>query len=60
MSLPPDATLHSHALFPLAREMTDACPPELGSEIALAGSVARGWADEHSDIELNFWLETLD
>jgi hypothetical protein len=60
MPLPPDATAHSHALLAIAREMTDACPSELGLEIALAGSVARGWADEHSDIELNFWVEMIE
>ena len=58
--LPPDATAHSHALLKLAQEFVDACPPELGVEIALAGSVSRGWADEHSDIELNFWVEKIE
>jgi hypothetical protein len=60
MSLPEDATPRSHALFELAREIADACPVELGVEIALGGSVARGWSDELSDIELNCWVETLD
>jgi hypothetical protein len=60
MSLPPGATPRSHALFALARELAEACPPELGVEIALAGSVARGWADEYSDIELNFWVEEIE
>jgi hypothetical protein len=60
MSLPPGATPRSHALFSLAKELAEACPPELGVEIALAGSVSRGWSDEYSDIELNFWVDELE
>lgn len=60
MSLPLNATPRSHALFRLAREVADACPAELGVESALGGSVSRGWADDLSDIELNFWVEKLD
>ena len=60
MNLPPDATPDSHRLFAVAREIADACPKDLGAEIALAGSVSRGWADQYSDIELNFWIENLD
>lgn len=59
-ALPSDATSESHARFSLALELADACPTELGEEIALAGSVSRGWADALSDIELNFWVEQLD
>jgi hypothetical protein len=58
--LPPNSTPQSHARLPLAQELADACPPALGKEIALGGSVSRGWADDLSDIELNFWVETLD
>jgi hypothetical protein len=60
MSIPHNATPRSHALFAVASELADACPPQLGAEIALAGSVSRGWADEHSDIELNVWVDKLE
>lgn len=43
----------------LADEVAQLCPVELGQEIAITGSVARGVADDDSDIELNFWVETL-
>lgn len=58
--LPDGASHQSHARLALARELTDLCPLELGAEIALEGSVARGWADDYSDIELNLWTEELE
>jgi len=57
--LPPNATEASRIRYELARELAERCPPELGREIAVTGSVARGLADNDSDIELNFWVETL-
>ncbi|MEO8458580.1 MAG: DUF4037 domain-containing protein [Chloroflexota bacterium] len=60
MMLPDGASDRSRELWPLALELAEACPLELGIEIALAGSVSRGWADEHSDIELNFWVEEIE
>lgn len=57
--LPKGSTRRSKELLHLARQLADSCPLELGPEIALTGSVARGWADEHSDIELGLWVERL-
>ncbi len=57
--LPTDATEASRLRLDLARRLTDACPPELGQEIALTGSAARGRADHFSDIELNLWVDEL-
>jgi len=57
--LPTDANAASRLRFDLARRLTDACPPELGQEIALTGSAARGRADDFSDIEINLWVEQL-
>ncbi|MCH8007588.1 MAG: hypothetical protein IIC91_01860 [Chloroflexi bacterium] len=57
--LPPGATAASQVRLELAREIAGACPPELGREIALTGSVARGVADDASDIELNFWTDEI-
>lgn len=58
-ALPPDATEASHIRHQLASELAQACPPNLGREIALTGSVSRGVADDESDIELNFWTEAI-
>jgi hypothetical protein len=57
--LPPDATPQSRHCLALAQELTGRCPPALGREVALTGSVALGLADDDSDIELNLWVETL-
>jgi Domain of unknown function (DUF4037) len=43
----------------LARRIAEACPPELGREIAATGSAAAGWADFESDVELNLFVGTL-
>lgn len=43
----------------LAAQIVKACPPEVGDEIALTGSAARGAADEESDVELNFWAGVI-
>lgn len=58
-SLPSDATKASRIRYQLAQEVAQACPPELGREIALTGSVSRGLADDDSDIEWLTWVETL-
>lgn len=42
-----------------AREIAETCPVSLFEEIALTGSSARGIATESSDIEINFWVDTL-
>lgn len=58
-TLPVNSTETSHRLYATACELIETCPPELGREIALTGSVSRGVADEFSDIELNFWVDEL-
>jgi len=35
--------------------LVEACPFDLGYEIAVTGSAARGMADEFSDVEINVW-----
>lgn len=59
MSLPPNASEASRRRYELAIHLVQSCPPELGDEIALTGSTARGLADDDSDLELNLWGETL-
>lgn len=62
----------TETLLELARRLADECPPELGREIAVTGSVGAGLADGYSDIELlhlvperpavgavSRWLESL-
>ncbi len=56
-TLPAEATSFSEHRYELAREIAEQCPGKLGQAIALTGSVARGVADQFSDIELNFWVE---
>jgi hypothetical protein len=58
-ALPAGATRRSYELLGLGQTLADACPEHLAREIALTGSAARGWADEHSDIELDFWVDRL-
>jgi hypothetical protein len=58
-ALPQDATEASRVRYQLASELAQACPRELGQEIALTGSVSRGVADADSDIELNFWTDQI-
>lgn len=59
MPLPPHATDASRKRYELALRLVESCPPELGDEIALTGSTARGLADDDSDLEINLWSETL-
>jgi len=54
-----DATPSSRARYDVARDLAAACPAACGSEIALTGSASRGVADGDSDIEVNFWSESL-
>jgi hypothetical protein len=53
--LPAGATPESRSRFEAAQKLAAACPPWLGAEIAVTGSVALGLADGQSDVELNFW-----
>lgn len=52
-------TPESRALRETARRLADVCPVELGADIAITGSVARGLADRHSDIEVICWNPEL-
>jgi hypothetical protein len=58
-SLPDGATAESLRRLKLALILTRTCPRELGQEVALTGSAARGVADDASDLEVNFWVRTL-
>ena len=58
-SLPPTATESSRHRYEIASELAEACPADLGREIAFTGSVSRGIADDLSDIELNLWNDEL-
>ncbi len=57
--LPADATDESRHRHTIAQRLARSCPRDLGDEIAVTGSVALGVADQASDIELNFWCDTL-
>jgi hypothetical protein len=57
--IPPGSTRQSRDRFDIAREVAERCPPALGQEIAVTGSVALGLADDGSDIELNLWVREL-
>ena len=58
-NLPSGATAASELRYHLASQMAQLCPPILGHEIILTGSVSRGIADDHSDIEQVFYVDTL-
>lgn len=45
----------SQELLAIARRFTERLPMEAGAEVAVSGSVSKGWADAGSDIELNVW-----
>ena len=57
--LPVDANAQSTRRLALAEKLVRACPLAFGMEVALTGSAAIGVADRYSDLELNFWAETL-
>jgi hypothetical protein len=45
--------------YDVARDLAALVPLELGREVALTGSVARGVADDDSDIEFVAWVDTM-
>ncbi|MFQ3566731.1 MAG: DUF4037 domain-containing protein [Aggregatilineales bacterium] len=53
------ATPESQRMYERAAALAATCPPELGREIAVLGSVARGLADAQSDLEIALWNVTL-
>ncbi len=59
MALPLQASTASRLRFGLAQELARSCPPALGTDIAVTGSVALGIADDDSDVELNCWVDEL-
>jgi hypothetical protein len=58
-ALPAGATDASLLRYHIAEELARSCPPELGREIAVTGSVSRGIADQYSDIEIHLWSDEL-
>jgi len=52
-------TRETHIRRALAEHLAASCPPELGATIAITGSTARGLADASSDLEMNYWGETI-
>lgn len=46
----------SRIRYQVAYDLAQLCPPSLGQEIALTGSAAHGVSDEHSDIEMIFYV----
>jgi len=58
-TLPDDASGRSRELLALAQELAARCPASLATEIAVSGSVARGVADQYSDLEVNLWAERV-
>jgi hypothetical protein len=54
-----DATSWSVERRALAEKLARSCPPELGQAILVTGSVARGVADNHSDVEMRFLVDEI-
>jgi hypothetical protein len=50
----------SVARYRPAAGLAAACPPALGEGIALTGSVARGEADDDSDVEIVYWTDVYN
>lgn len=57
--MPEPAAAATRVRLALARTLIAHCPSDLAAEIAVTGSVARGVADDYSDVELNLWVDTL-
>jgi predicted nucleotidyltransferase len=57
--LPDSATQASLTRFRIAQELVEKSPPGLGREVWLSGSVARGFADHDSDVEVSFLVDGL-
>jgi hypothetical protein len=54
-----DPTQESRDLLQLAHDLARECPAELGEEILVVGSAGWGCADTHSDLDMEFWVESL-
>ena len=59
IDLSPNASALSHQRAQMAAELVRGCPEELGREVYLYGSVAKGYADPFSDIELTFLVDEV-
>ena len=57
--LPPQATAASQVRYHIAQALATLCPPVLGQEVAVTGSVSKGLADDTSDIEQIFYVQKL-
>lgn len=57
--LPPNATAISRKYAQRMTELVRDCPKELGREIYLYCSVAKGYADQYSDIEVTFLVDEV-
>lgn len=57
--LPPGATEASYIRYHMAHELALLSPQLIGHEVILTGSVSRGISDEHSDIEMVFYGESI-
>jgi hypothetical protein len=58
-TLPLQATPASYVRYRVAHALAALCPPVLGQEISVTGSVSKGLADEASDIEQVFYVQKL-
>jgi hypothetical protein len=56
--LPENATARSHELLKIAQTVVASCPANLADAIVVTGSVSRGKADQFSDVDILFWLDT--
>ena len=56
---PEHPSQESRQLRAIAQDLCQSCPPELGIEILVSGSVGWGTADADSDLDLEFWVEQL-
>ena len=54
-----DATSWSAERRALAAKLAGDCQPDLGQAVLITGSVARGVADQYSDLEMRFLVEAL-
>lgn len=57
--LPPIATELRREYAGMMKELSCDCPKELGREISLYCSVAKGYADLYSDIEATFLVDEI-
>src|SRR5712691_4585662 len=58
-TLPSNASQASYIRYQMAYELAQLCPPALGREVVLTGSVSRGLSDEYSDIEQVFYVDAV-